>query len=112
MRSRLPWLVVTVSLAACTKKPPTTPTTIRVPVGNVQPGGCAEPGRDGVMSNSPKVDHADRDLDNDGRDEIIVVDRAQCTGDGNCYWNVFRQPRDPSDAFARCSPNGAARLSR
>jgi hypothetical protein len=97
MRPRLSWVVLTVSLAACTKKPATTPTTIRVPTASVQPGSCAEPGRDGVMSTSPKVDHADRDLDNDGRDEIIVVDRSQCTGDGNCYWNVFRQPRDPSD---------------
>ena len=43
---------------------------------------------------SPRIDHADRDLDSDGRTEIIVVDRATCArvGDGNCYWNVFRQP--------------------
>jgi hypothetical protein len=97
MRCSARWLVLVVGLAACTKKPASTPTTIRMPVVNVQPGGCAEPGRDGVMSESPKVEHADRDLDNDGRAEVIVVDRSKCTSDGNCYWNVFRQPRDPSD---------------
>jgi hypothetical protein len=97
MRPCVRWFVLAVGLAACTKKPATTPTTIRVPVVNVQPGSCAEPGRDGVMSNSPNVDHADRDLDSDGRNEIIVVDRAKCTADGNCYWNVFLQPRDPGD---------------
>jgi hypothetical protein len=83
--------------AACTKKGPTTPTTIRVPTASVQPGNCAEPERDGVVSETPSVDHADRDLDNDGRAEIIVVDRAKCTADGNCYWNVFRQPREPGE---------------
>ena len=46
------------------------------------------------MSAAPQVDHADRDLDGDGQAEIIVVDRAMCTADGNCYWNVFRRPRD------------------
>lgn len=91
------WLVLGVCLAACTKKAPTTPTTIRMPTASVQPGSCGEPSRDGVMGTSPQVDHADRDLDSDGRPEIIVVDRSQCTADGNCYWNVFRQPRDASD---------------
>jgi hypothetical protein len=91
------WLVLGVCLAACTKKAPTTPTTIRMPTASVQPGSCGEPGRDGVMGTKPEVDHADRDLDSDGRPEIIVVDRSQCTADGNCYWNVFRQPRDASD---------------
>lgn len=91
------WLVLGLCLAACTKKAPTTPTTIRMPAASVQPGSCAEPGRDGVMSTSPRVEHADRDLDSDGRPEIIVVDRSQCTSDGNCYWNVFRQGRDAGD---------------
>jgi hypothetical protein len=91
------WLVLGLCLAACTKKAPTTPTTIRMPTASVQPGSCGEPGRDGVMGAKPEVDHADRDLDSDGRPEIIVVDRSQCTADGNCYWNVFRQPRDAGD---------------
>jgi hypothetical protein len=41
------------------------------------------------MGSSPKVDHADRDLDGDGRAEHIVVDRALCSAEGNCFWNVF-----------------------
>lgn len=91
-------LIVVVALAAaCTRKSSTTPTTIRVPTASVQPGSCAEPERDGVMSDSPRIDHADRDLDGDGQLELIVVDRAKCSGGGNCYWNVFRKPRDPGE---------------
>lgn len=97
MRWRIAVSFFGLCLAACTKKGSTTPTTIRMPTVSVQPGSCAEPGRDGVMSSSPQVEHADRDLDSDGRPEIIIVDRAQCTADGNCYWNVFRQPHDASD---------------
>lgn len=44
------------------------------------------------MSARPRIDRADRDLDGDGRNEPIVVDRALCTGAGNCYWNVFVGP--------------------
>jgi hypothetical protein len=73
--------------AACTH--PTTTTTPIVPTASVQPGSCAVPGRDGVMSATPRLERADRDLDGDGRPEIIVVDRAKCDALGNCYWNVF-----------------------
>lgn len=45
------------------------------------------------MGSSPRVDHADRDLDDDGAVEIVVVDRAMCSSEGNCYWNVFRGAR-------------------
>lgn len=72
----------------CTRTGRTTPQL--VPTPSVQPGECGVPGRDGVMSTSPKVDHADRDLDGDGRPEVIVVDRAKCDARGNCYWNVFK----------------------
>lgn len=63
-----------------------------MPTPTVQVGACGQPGRDGVMSASPKVDRADRDLDGDGAAETIVVDRAMCTPEGNCYWNVFVAP--------------------
>jgi hypothetical protein len=63
-----------------------------MPTPSVQVGSCGEPGRDGVMSAKPKIDRADRDLDGDGRNESIVVDRALCTAEGNCYWNVFVGP--------------------
>ncbi|MFT3699577.1 MAG: hypothetical protein QM831_40895 [Kofleriaceae bacterium] len=80
---------VLASLAACTRggSHNTTP----VPTPSVQPGMCGTPGKDGVMSASPRIDHADRDLDGDGRPEVIVVDRNKCDDHGNCYWNVFKQ---------------------
>jgi hypothetical protein len=81
-------LVLVVALAACHREPrQTTPRTIPIP--SVQVGTCATPGRDGVMSATPKLDRADRDLNGDGTPEAIVVDRTLCTGEGNCYWNVF-----------------------
>jgi hypothetical protein len=52
-------------------------------------GWCGDPARDGVIGFSPRLDHADRDLDGDGRPETIVVDRSLCSPEGNCYWNVF-----------------------
>ena len=64
-----------------------------MPTPTVQVGACAEPGRDGVMSERPKIERADRDLDGDGTPEPIVVDRALCTSEHNCYWNVFVGPR-------------------
>ncbi|MGE3768053.1 MAG: hypothetical protein AB7L94_37725 [Kofleriaceae bacterium] len=67
-----------------------------IPTPSVQVGQCGEPGRDGVMGATPTVDRADRDLDGDAIDENIVADRGMCTPDGNCYWNVFRTPRDGS----------------
>ena len=85
------WFAILVLVAGCAKKQTT---TLRMPTASIQPGTCAVPERDGIMSDKPRVDHADRDLDGDGRVELIVVDREKCTADGNCYWNVFRQPRE------------------
>lgn len=73
------------------------PTARVVPTPTLQVGQCGEPGRDGVMGKTPRVDRADRDLDGDNISESIVVDRAMCTADGNCYWNVFRAPRESSE---------------
>ena len=63
-----------------------------VPTPSIQVGACGIPTRDGVVSAHPRLDHADRDLDGDGLPETIVVDRAMCTADHNCYWNVFLPP--------------------
>lgn len=41
------------------------------------------------MGARPDVQRADRDLDGDGTDEIVIADRNLCTEQGNCYWNVF-----------------------
>ncbi len=68
-----------------------------MPTPSVQVGACGEPGRDGVMGQAPRAEHADRDLDGDGRTETIVVDRTMCTGDGNCYWNVFTTGKEPGE---------------
>ncbi len=87
-------------VAACSSpKKATTPR--EVPTPSVQVGSCGEPGRDGVMGASPHIDRADRDLDGDGTPESIVVDRGMCTGEGNCYWNVFKAPPAGSQECAR-----------
>jgi len=64
-----------------------------MPTPSVQVGACGDPSRDGVIGTSPNIDHADRDLDGDGALEPVAVDRSMCTGDGNCYWNVFVRPK-------------------
>lgn len=79
-----------------------------MPVPSVQVGSCGEPTRDGVMSSTPRLDRADRDLDGDGSVEIIVVDRAMCHEDGNCYWNVFVGPRAGRSECARYAGTFAA----
>jgi hypothetical protein len=89
-----------VALAACHRAlPPTTPRPI--PATSVQVGSCANPGRDGVLGPSPRLDRADRDLNGDGVAEAIVVDRSLCTAEGNCYWNVFVLPPAGSSECAR-----------
>jgi len=72
-----------------------------MPTPSIQVGACGEPGRDGVMGPSPKSERADRDLNGDGSIESIVVDRAMCTPEGNCYWNVFVTPRQGSQECSR-----------
>jgi hypothetical protein len=52
------------------------------------------------MSDAPEVIHADRDLDGDGVDEVVVADRTMCTREGNCFWNVFVPP--PEGAAESC----------
>lgn len=53
-------------------------------------GQCADPERDGILGAEPSLVHADRDLDGDDRAEVVIADRALCTPEGNCHWNVFR----------------------
>jgi hypothetical protein len=68
-----------------------------VPVPTVMVGDCGRPGTDGVMAEHPDpadAVHADRDLDGDGVDEVVVADRTMCTPEGNCYWNVFVAARE------------------
>jgi hypothetical protein len=77
--------------SACTRA--ARPTALRpVPAASVQVGSCARPERDGVLSNAPRLQRADKDLNGDGVPDAIVSDRALCTEEGNCYWNVFVLP--------------------
>ncbi len=90
-------------LAACGARPKqatTLPRAAAMPVPTVQVGACAEPDRDGVVSPRPDLKHADRDLDGDGRAEAITADRAMCTPEGNCYWNVFVRPSGQCPRYA------------
>ncbi len=81
-----------------------------MPLPSIQVGACGAPGRDGVMGASPRIDHADRDLDGDGVVESIVVDRAMCTPEGNCYWNVWRAPVSDQECARYAGTLAAAAL--
>lgn len=77
-------------VAACGGKAhPSDPRPQLLPVPVIAVGACARPETDGVVGPNPKLEHADRDLSGDGTPEQVVVDRNLCTGDGNCYWNVY-----------------------
>jgi hypothetical protein len=91
------WGAAVVAVAGCAHGHASSATVRAMPTPSVQVGACAEPDRDGVMSAHPRIEHADRDLGGDGRPEAIVVDRAACTADGNCYWNVFLPPAGSTD---------------
>jgi len=86
--------------AACERAArPTTPRP--APPASVQVGSCARPDRDGVLSSTPRIQRADKDLNGDGVADAIVCDRALCTAEGNCYWNVFVMPPRGSPECAR-----------
>jgi hypothetical protein len=82
---------------------PSSPSSVAV-------GECADPSRDGVISKSPKVVRADRDLGGDGAAEQVVADRALCDGAGNCQWNIFVAARAPDDCVRYAGTLAAATL--
>ena len=53
-------------------------------------GTCADPTREGTFGDRPIIERADRDLDGDGVDEMVVMDRTLCTPEHNCHWNIYR----------------------
>lgn len=55
----------------------------------VSVGACADPARDGVLGNAPKLRRANKDLDGDKVEETVVADTKLCSAEGNCYWNIF-----------------------
>ena len=98
--ARAHWILGTLAVVGCHGSTSvTSPRTMPTP--SVQVGTCGQPGRDGVMSSAPRSDRADRDLNGDGTVESIVVDRALCTPEGNCYWNVFVAPPAGSQDCSR-----------
>lgn len=98
--------LISLLLVGCSK-PARTTTPREMPVPSVQVGACGQPGVDGVLGRSPKLERWDRDLDGDGLDEYVVVDRAMCAED-NCYWNVFRPPPAGSTECSRYAGTFAA----
>ncbi len=90
--------VVAVSLAACSGRS-AAKLSVAAPrsLHSVAIGECADPARDGVISGSPKVVRADRDLGGDGAAEQVIADRKMCDGAGNCHWNIFVAPRGEGD---------------
>jgi hypothetical protein len=79
--------VVVLALASCARRAPVSPGP--APPATVRVGDCADPSRDGVLSERPALRRADRDLDGDRVDEVVVADGNLCTPHGNCLWNVF-----------------------
>lgn len=101
MRFRLTTVALALAAAACGGGRTGVSAPRRMPTPTVQVGACGDPSRDGVLGSAPKLDRADRDLNGDGAVEQIVVDRAMCTPDGNCYWNVFLAPPRGTSECAR-----------
>jgi hypothetical protein len=76
--------LVLVALTACGSKPK----PAKIAAANVFIGECVDPKSAGVLSASPKLREAHRDLNGDGDNETVYADRELCRN-GNCYWNLF-----------------------
>ncbi len=63
---------------------------VKIVAANVHIGDCVDPRAAGVLSASPDLRSAHRDLNGDGVPESVYSDNALCRG-GNCYWNLFRK---------------------
>lgn len=74
-----------------------------MPTPAIAVGACGTPDHDGVVNAQAglvRLERADRDLNNDGQDEVVTVDRSMCNSSGNCHWNVFA-PAPPSEGCQR-----------
>ncbi len=83
---RSAWLVAAALVVGCggsSKRAPKPPKPDLSAVGE-----CGSVGTSGQLSASPSLRRADRDLDADGRDELVAADRNLCRGE-NCRWNLF-----------------------
>lgn len=73
-----------VALTSCGKKPK----PAKIAAANVFIGDCVDPRVAGVVSASPRLREAHRDLNGDGVSETVYADKELCRH-GNCYWNLF-----------------------
>ena len=62
------------------------------------------------MGDRPSPWRADRDLDGDGADELVVADRTLCTSEGNCHWNLYRAEGDCHRYLGTVSAVGIQRI--
>lgn len=74
-------------------------------------GSCADPTSEGVFSDSPIIERADRDLDGDRVDELVVMDRTLCTSENNCHWNIYRPESGCHRYVGTVSASAIQRLS-
>lgn len=111
LRLRAIPLLLTALVCACGGSRPKTAEGPRpLPVQpTVRAGECANPERDGVLADRPALSRADRDLDGDGKDEVVIADRNICTPEGNCHWNVFH---DDAGCLRYVGTISAARVQR
>ena len=111
LRPRAIPLLLTALVCACGGSRPKTAEGPRpLPVQpTVRAGECANPERDGVLADRPALSRADRDLDGDGKDEVVIADRNICTPEGNCHWNVFH---DDAGCLRYVGTISAARVQR
>ncbi len=62
----------------------------RTSASNTAIGSCADAESSGVISASPRLVYASRDLNGDSVPEKIVSDATLCR-QSNCFWNVFAE---------------------
>lgn len=97
--------------AACGGKAPTKLTVVAPrSINSVAVGECADPSRDGVLSESPNAVRADRDLGGDPGLEQVIADRKMCDEVGNCHWNIFVAPRGSDECVRYAGTLAAATL--
>ena len=60
----------------------------KIGAANAVLGECVDPESAGVLSNRPSLKQANRDINGDARDEVVLADEVLCRG-GNCNWNLF-----------------------
>ncbi len=105
-------LLMSVLVSGCGRKRGTSPAPARpLPVqGDVRVGDCADPAKEGVVGEAPSLDRADRDLNDDGNDEVVVAARGMCTKEGNCHWNLYRTEGECHRYLGTVSASGIQRI--